>query len=308
MVRMMTWRESLLLIFVTFVWGLNFVVIKLGLSDLPPLLFLALRFFVCALPVFFGVRRPAISLGQILLLGSVFGIGVFGCLFLGIYFGLPAGIAAVAMQSQVFFTIMIAVTFLAEPVSRTAWVAIACGFFGMVLLLVDGLQASTALGMVCILAGAVCWGVFNNLLKMHKDIPMFDILTWISLVPVVPFLLASCLFENPVAALTTHISTNSVFSILYTSIISTLFAYYIWGSLIQKRGSIYIAPFALLIPVFGVVLSYIVFGEKIDNTELLGIIFIVCGLIIMNIGNVLHANVNLKSAEHVRNTMRGFRK
>ena len=305
---MMAWRESLLLTFVTFLWGLNFVVIKLGLSDLPPLLFLALRFFVCALPVLFGVRRPAMSLGHILLLGSVFGVGVFGCLFLGIYFGLPAGIAAVAMQSQVFFTILIAVTCLAERLSRAACVAIACGFLGMALLLVDGLQASTALGMACILAGAACWGLFNNLLKMHKDIPMFDILAWISLVPVVPFLLASCLFENPIAALTTHINTNSVFSVLYTSIISTLFAYYIWGSLIQKRGSTSIAPFALLIPIFGMILSYIIFDEKISNKELFGTIFIICGLIIMNIGNVLQTNGGPKAVAGLQKATRGFRK
>lgn len=301
----MVWRESLLLILVTFVWGLNFIVIKLGLSTLPPLLFLALRFLVCAAPVLFGVRRPAISLVQILLLGSIFGVGVFGCLFLGIYFGMPAGLASVAMQSQVFFTIIIALIFLKERITRMAIVAIGCGVAGMVLLLVDDVKTSTALGMSCILLGALCWGAFNNLLKTHHDIPMFDLLTWISLVPIAPFLLASFLFENPLDALAVNLNVSSIFAIFYTSIISTLFAYYVWGSLIQKHGSVFVAPFALLIPVFGILLSYLIFREQINNSEIIGMSLIFIGLIINNIQNYLRLKSDpsgKKAEESVRNS------
>lgn len=55
----MTPRHTLLALLVVVIWGVNFVAIDLGLTDVPPLLFLAMRFVLVALPAvfFFGLQR-----------------------------------------------------------------------------------------------------------------------------------------------------------------------------------------------------------------------------------------------------------
>ena len=77
--------DLLTAVFVALVWGLNFVVIKLGLAELPPLLFSALRFTVAALPWIFLVGRPQAPWRIILGIGLFLGLLKFSALFIEIW-------------------------------------------------------------------------------------------------------------------------------------------------------------------------------------------------------------------------------
>jgi len=90
---------------VVVIWGLNFVVMKLGLHSLSPMLLGALRFSAASLPLLLFVRPPRglpwrFTLGY----GLAQGVGQFGLLFLGLRLGMTASMASVVMQVQVFFT------------------------------------------------------------------------------------------------------------------------------------------------------------------------------------------------------------
>ncbi len=98
----------LLALLVTLIWGLNFVVIKVGLGDFPPLLFCALRFALAALPLLVLRGPMPAPFGRILLIGVLLGVVKFGLLFVGMAQGMPAGLSSLVLQSQVFFTILIA--------------------------------------------------------------------------------------------------------------------------------------------------------------------------------------------------------
>src|SRR6185503_13361628 len=101
----MTPLELLLALTVVFIWGTNFVVIKIGLGAFPPLLFATLRFAFAALPWIFFIRRPAVAWRYLIAFGLFLGVGQFGLLFIAMRADITPGLASLVMQVQVFFTV-----------------------------------------------------------------------------------------------------------------------------------------------------------------------------------------------------------
>ncbi|WP_372868578.1 EamA family transporter, partial [Pseudomonas sp.] len=107
-------KDLLLALVVIIVWGLNFVVIKIGLHDMPPMLLGALRFMLAAFPAVLFIKRPQIPLRWLLLYGLTISLGQFAFLFYAMSVGMPAGLASLVLQSQAFFTLLFAALFLGE--------------------------------------------------------------------------------------------------------------------------------------------------------------------------------------------------
>src|SRR3712207_3992162 len=90
--------HSLAALLVTAIWGLSFVVIKLGVGTTPPLLLAALRFLFAALPAVFFVARPRTDWKNVVGYGFFLGVAQFGLLFAALAIGMPASLASVVMQ------------------------------------------------------------------------------------------------------------------------------------------------------------------------------------------------------------------
>ena len=119
----MSTRHTALEVLIAVVWGVNFVVIHVGLADFPPLLFVALRFTLVAFPAVLFVRRPDVELRWLAGVGVFLCLGQFALLFVAMDQGLPAGLASLVLQAQVLFTIALADIFLGERPRprRGAW-------------------------------------------------------------------------------------------------------------------------------------------------------------------------------------------
>src|SRR3989338_527551 len=107
-------KDLLLALVVIIVWGMNFVVIKIGLDNMPPMLLGALRFLLAAFPAILFIRRPQIPLRWLLAYGLTISLGQFAFLFYAMSVGMPAGLASLVLQSQAFFTLLFAALFLDE--------------------------------------------------------------------------------------------------------------------------------------------------------------------------------------------------
>src|SRR3546814_17481644 len=112
----MPFKGWLAALVVVTVWGLNFVVIKVGVSEVPPLLLGALRFIFVAFPAVFFIRRPLLPWRTIVLYGLPISLVLFVFLFTAMYVGLPAGLASLVLHSQAFFKVLIAAVLLVEVV------------------------------------------------------------------------------------------------------------------------------------------------------------------------------------------------
>jgi len=146
-----------LAIMVVAIWGVNFVVIKVGLKEIPPILLCALRFFLAAFPAVFFIKRPAAPLRMVIGFGLVMFSLQFALLFSGMYAGTTAGLASLLLQVQVFFTVLLAVLFLAEKPSVWQVVGALVSFSGIGLVAANlGGEISTY-GLMLIIAAAASW-------------------------------------------------------------------------------------------------------------------------------------------------------
>ncbi|HSM23030.1 MAG TPA: EamA family transporter, partial [Rubrivivax sp.] len=102
-------RHALLALAVVAVWGTNFVVIKVALQEMPPLTVALLRFFFALLPAAFFIARPAVPWRLLAAYGVLIGVGQFGLLYIALGGWISPGLASLVVQTQVFFTIGLAI-------------------------------------------------------------------------------------------------------------------------------------------------------------------------------------------------------
>ena len=149
------WRHLLLALAVVAVWGSNFVVIKLALAHLPPLLFAALRFALAFFPAVLLLPRPAASWRNLAAYGVLIGVGQFGVLYLAMKGNISPGLASLVIQTQVFFTIVLAMRVARERVQPYQWLALALGAGGIAVIGAHTGGDTTALGLLMVSTAGV---------------------------------------------------------------------------------------------------------------------------------------------------------
>lgn len=284
----MTRKDGLLALLVVVIWGLNFVVIKVGLHGIPPLLLAGLRFLFVAFPALFFVPRPRVPLSLLLGYALTISFGQFAFLFCAINFGMPAGLASLVLQAQAFFTIILGAFVFGERLQRKQLVGISLAVFG-VLVLVEtsiGGQNVKLLGFVLTLGAALCWAcgnIFNKKIMLHPSkTGVMSLVVWSALLPIIPFMLSSWIFEGPqvMAQSLIHIDTSTVLSLAYLSFMASIVGYGIWGSLLGRYETWRVAPLSLLVPVVGLASAALLLGETLSIMQLAGALLIMAGLLI----------------------------
>jgi O-acetylserine/cysteine efflux transporter len=279
-------RHTLLALLVTILWGLSFVVIKLGVGTTPPLLLGALRFTFAAVPAVFFVPRPRTRLSLILGYGFFLGVAQFGLLFCAISLGMPASLASVVMQAQVFFTIVFAVAMGERPGPHQVLGAIiAC--LGLVLIAWPRLSGGEAGPFLMTVAAAAAWGIANIVGKRAGRIDMLGFIVWSSLVAPLPLLVLSLLVEGPqrIGAALHGAGLGLAAVVAYLAYPTTVFAFGIWSHLLSRHPAALVTPFALLVPVAGILGSSLILGERMVPMEIAGGLVILLGLCVNVFGN-----------------------
>lgn len=256
-----------LAVLVAAVWGVNFTVIEIGLGHFPPLLFSALRFLAAAIPAVFLVGRPRVAWKWIVAVGLVLGVAKFGLLFVAMDSGMPAGLSSLVLQIQAVFTAVIAFAVLGERPSRLGALGMAVALAGIAVAAVDE-GASGPLGAFALcVAAAACWGAANVLTRKAAPPDALNFMVWVSTVPVLPLLALSLLIEGPtrdLAALRT-LDWQGSGTVLYVAWITTVFGFGAWGWLLRRHPASTVAPFSLLVPVFGMSSAAVFLGEPVSG-------------------------------------------
>jgi len=278
-------KNIFLATFITFLWALNFIVIKIGLESFPPLLFSALRFILCAIPLVFFVNRKMMSFKTIIWVGFFLGFVKFGLLFVGMHLGMTAALSSIVLQAQTFFTAILAYFILKQSLSLTKIIGMIIAFLGILGMFIERLN-STEIGFysfsLIVIAG-LAWAISNIIINKSKEVEPLSLIVWMSLIPPIPLLILSYFFETNQVNTLLNIGIKEIMVLVYTSGISTLFGFAIWSRLIKENGASQIAPFSLLVPVFGVILSYI-YGESLTLIEIISSLIMFIGLIVFVLG------------------------
>lgn len=270
----------LLALAVVFVWGTNFVVIKLGLAELPPFLFAALRFALSAFPFLLFIRRPATAWRTLAAFGVLLGAGQFGLLFLAMRADISSGLASLVIQVQVFFTIGLAIAWRGERVRPLQWAALALAVAGMAVIAWRTDGSVTPLGLGLVLAAAFCWACANLVVQSAGKIDMLAFMVWSSLFAVPPLALLSLVFEGP-AAIGTALQSASPAAwgaVAWQAVGNTLFGYGAWNWLLSRHRAATVTPSALLVPVFGMAASAWWLAEPLPGWKLAAAALVIAGL------------------------------
>lgn len=275
-------RHLLLVLAVTTIWGISFVAIRWGVEEVAPLLLTALRYTFAALPAVFFVRRPYVPWRLLILYGLAIGVGQFGLLFVAIRLGMPAGLSSLVIQLQVFFTIFFAMLAFGE---RPKWPQLSgavIAFFGILVIATERFQSAALLPLLMTIGAALCWGAGNTVSKRAGRVDMLGFIVWSALVPPLPLLALSLLFEGPgaIGAAVAHISWRGAGSIAFMSYLATLFGFGVWARLLSLYPANVVAPFALFVPVAGIASAAIFLGESVTAPEITGSVLVFVGLLV----------------------------
>lgn len=288
-------RHSALAILVAVLWGLNFVAIDFGLhpasgngngsggaADVPPLLFVAIRFVLVVFPCIFFVRKPDVGWKAIIGVGLFMSAGQFGLLYLGMALGMPAGLASLVLQAQVLLTVLLAARFLGERPSRRQVTGVVLGVAGLALVAVGRSLVAPVVPLMIVLAAALSWAAGNIIARKAKAASGLGLVVWSGAVVPLPLAGLSLIVDGPAAVVGTlaNLQPATILSALYTALFASLVGYGIWNRLLSLYPSSAVVPFTLLVPVVGMTAAWLLMSEVPTTAELVGGLLLLGGVAI----------------------------
>lgn len=264
------------------IWGVAFVATRIGLDSLSPPLLVVARFTIGALPVLV-LPRPQAPWHALVAAGFF----LFACQFLlqffGIALGMPPGLAAIVMHTQVFYTIVFAAAALGERPTRRQLAGIALAIAGLIAIATTVGHDLTLVGLALTTAAAMSWGVGNVLVKRLPPVDAFALMAWLSLVPPLPALAVALALDGPagIARAVAGAPWAAVGAAVYLGAIATIIGYAAWGFLLRRYPAAVVTPFALLTPFVAAAGSSLAFDERFGGARLLGMALVLSGLAVI---------------------------
>ena len=275
-------RDCFLAALVASLWGFNFVVIDWGMGEVPPLLFVACRFLLVVFPAVLLVPRPDVSWRVLGAVGLFMSAGQFGFLYVAMAAGLPPGLAALVLQGQVVFTIVIAALALHERPTGAQSVGVAVGVLGLVVVALGRGGDVTVAALLLCLMGALSWGVGNVVSRAARVPGGLGLTVWSAVVVPVPMIALSLLLDGPaaVAAGIGGFGWQALVSTLYTAVLASLVGYGLFNSLLARNPSAAVVPWVLLAPVVAMVSAGVLLHQVPSAGEALGGLLLVSGVLV----------------------------
>ena len=279
-------RHRLLAVAVAALWGVNFLAIHASLAQFPPFFLVALRFLLIAVPTVILVPRPKVPLRWLIGYGVGFGVVQFTFLYWGMAAGMPTGLSSLVLQASAPFTLALGALLLGEAVRGRQWLGIGIAVAGMVLVGVSRAQAVSVLPFLLVLVGGLGWAFGNLASRLAQPPNPLHLTLWMSVVVPVPMLALSLVAEGPAritASLAGAFGPGAVpawVGLAYTCVIGTVVGSGIWTWLLARHPAGVVAPFSMLVPVFGILAAALVLGERPTWLELLGGLIVFCGVLI----------------------------
>ncbi|EME3970429.1 EamA family transporter [Vibrio fluvialis] len=278
-------RDLLLIISVMAIWGFNFSMIKLGVSEMDPLLIAAARFFCATFPIIFFVRKPNVQWRYLMAYGLVFGTGIWGMASCSITFGLSSGMASVLLQTDVLTTVLVGVLLYKEVISARMAAGIVLSVVGLVVSIIYTNGNVTLAGVVFIMISAICWPLAGVIVRKSGTRSAFAFNIWGMLFAPLPLVALSVGMNGWDVLSTTYQqwNGNAWISVLFQAYPTTVFGYWVWNKMVLKYPMSQLAPMTLLVSVFALLSGYAIYDEQLSLAQ-----WVSCSTFLLGIGLVLY--------------------
>jgi O-acetylserine/cysteine efflux transporter len=276
----MTLPDLLLTVLVMVLWGLNFVVAKVGLQELPPMLLVGIRFLLVAVLLIGFVPFPRGHLRRIVALSISMGALHFGLMFIGIRH-VDAAVASVAIQLQVPFAALLAWLFLRDRLGWHRFVGMALAFLGIVLIAGEPRMADNLWPLGLIVAASFLWAVGNIQLRGLRAVNPMALNGWLALFAAPQMLAASVLFEDGQWEAMAGAGWRGWGAIAYMIVFVTIIGYGFWYRMAQRYPVNLTMAHTLQVPVWGVLSSVALLGETLTWPMVSGGLLTLAGVAII---------------------------
>jgi O-acetylserine/cysteine efflux transporter len=276
------------IVVVVVIWGLNFVVMKVGLAYFTPFQLGAGRFAFAFLPLALRIPIPRVRRRWLVAFGLAQGVGQFGFLFVALHAGMTAALASVLLQTQVFFTAALGVVLLGERIGGPLRVGFGFAAAGLACFAANATatQAGSGVGGAALgltLASAAMWATSNIVVrKAQRESGGFHpvgFVVWSSAVAILPFLLMSWWLDPAqVQGNWAHAPWQGWLALAVLGWLATSLAYGLWTGLLKRYPASRVAPFSLGVPLIGLVAGIALLGEVVTPLQWAGAFLIFCAL------------------------------
>lgn len=267
----------------TLVIASDFIVIKIGLSCGTPLIFAGLRYLIGGFILFLVVVSRFRFISHLSSIYIAFILGIiatleFGFLYIGIQY-INAGTASILYNTQPIIVSIMAIFLLKEPFTWEKFSAILTGFIGVLLIFIESLSSDTAtIGSIFVLLSALSWAL-NTIIfkKMVKNEFVMQTTSFLLLSAGMFLIFIGAFLEDPPVFTIKYIVT-----LLYLAIIGSAFGITLWFYLVTQYGASRTSICLFLVPAFSTLFGYLILGENIYLTDILGIFLIGISIYILN--------------------------
>lgn len=267
------------LVLVALLWGVNFVAAKAGLNAFTLWEFrvatfgggaLILVLIALCTKVSLRLQRPA-DLIRLLVAGA-FSVGGFGVFSATALIHTTAGRATIGIYTMPIWVVLLASVVLNEPLNRRRILSLLLGAAGLTVLALPQFLAGEWIGLLAAIAAAMSWAIGTVYLKrINVNVPPLTTTTWQMVAGSVICLVG--LFLSP-RDTPIELTIDAVIGVVYNMIFGTVIAYLIWFNLLRRIPAGAAGIGTLLVPVFGVLASFVLLGEVPTNADLGGLALI----------------------------------
>ncbi|MCK6264228.1 EamA family transporter [Vibrio sp. ZSDE26] len=278
--------DLLLSITVMVIWGFNFSMIKLGVSDVNPLVSTAARFAIAAIPVVFFIPKPDVPWRYVVSYGLLFGVGVWGMASWSITAGLSSGMSSVLLQANVLIGMAVGVFILKESLPTRKLIGAIIASVALVISIAFTNGNVTGFGLFLVAISAVSWAAFGLVVKASKTKNAFVFNVWGMLVAPIPLLLLAVFIhgDQVLAESIQQWTWNTSFAVAFQAYPTTLFGYWVWNNMLIRYPMSTVAPLTLLVPVFALISGFVIFDETLSVPQV-----IACSLFLIGISLIVRA-------------------
>lgn len=283
----MNTKDSFIALIVVLIWGVNFFFIRLGLTEISPMVLGLLRFVLVLFPAVLLVKKPAVAWYWLIAYGLTISFGQFALMFTAIAVGMPTGLTALLLQAQVFFTVLMAALIWHEPVRANHWLAMAVAVVGLILIGIGQHNGTVPLsGLLLVLAAAFSWAVGNIIVKRIGRVDAVALVVWGNVICLLPF--AFCAVAQSgvdgVWRQISHMNWQGWLAVAFLAYVASLIGYVSWGSLLARYPASKITPLALLVPVVALLVADVFLHEALNAWQWTGVGIVMMALCIQVLG------------------------
>lgn len=262
-------RDMGLAVLVALVWGMGFVVAKGGMAHFPPILLMALRFSVTALALVWFAGPIGGNIRYLLLISVVGASLQYALTFSGVN-GLGAGLAALVVQLEVPFLVILGAVLLGERPAMRSWLGILAAFAGVGLIAVQEEFTGSVGSILLVMGGALTWAFGQVMVRRLVGMSGLSVTAWTAVLATPQLFVLSAIFETGQVEALRSAGLDVWAAAIYLGLVMTALGYFLWNSLLVRHEVGRVAPFLLLLPVFSVIGGIVFLGEVITPSRLVG--------------------------------------